>query len=185
MAKKLKILTYPNPILSQKSENVSIPLTQYNIDLIKDMFQTVHKIGVGLAAPQVGENKNIFIIHLSNDEELKREFKNPDFVVINPEIVFYSKIKEKMIEGCLSFPEEYWQIKRSSNIKVKFTTISNITEFLNHIESAKYQKKEMLLKDWVSRIFQHEFDHLNGKLFINMGGIKIDPALLTKDQIID
>lgn len=170
----LEILKYPNKILETKSEVVETPLNTADLELIKNMNKTVQKIGVGLAAPQVGQNKQIFIIHLSEEEDLKKTIKTPDFVVINPIINFYSDAKVDMVEGCLSFPNEYWNISRSKNIKVKFTTILNYTGFLYNNEKPKYGTKELLLKDWVSRIFQHEFDHLMGEIFIKKGGVKIE-----------
>lgn len=183
---KLKIIEHPNPNLERVSQEVQVPLSIEDIQLIKDMFETVQEIGIGLAAPQVNINKQIFIVHLSEDQDLKQLTKNPDFVVINPKILFYSQKRIRMIEGCLSFPNQYWENERPENVKVKYTTIYNLLDVINTNAEPKYGTKEVMLKNWISRVFQHEYDHLYGKLFVNMGGKQIDIEELKGDErIID
>jgi peptide deformylase len=183
----MKILTYPNPILTNKSSEVDLPLSKEDEKVVRKMFEIVKGIGVGLAAPQIGINKRYFIVHLSEDESLTKLKKNsPDFVVINPKILFQSEVESQMIEGCLSFPEEYWKIWRSSNVQVEFTTISNQNDFIDG-KDPKYKKEKFMAKDWLARIFLHEYDHLDGKLFIKRGGIKIKKEDLDDEnsEIID
>lgn len=182
----LKILTYPNSLLEQKASLVKIPLGPEDKSLIKEMYKVVKGIGVGLAAPQVGILKKLFIVHLSEEKELIKESNGqPDFVVINPKITFYSNMESEMIEGCLSFPDEYYKIWRPSSITIEFITIGNLSNFL----SGKYEpvlvKKKLNAKNWLSRILQHEHDHLNGKVFIKMGGVKLDSKELHDEDIID
>jgi peptide deformylase len=186
---KMKILTYPNPILENKSENVNIPLNEADTELIKNMWNSVQKIGVGLAAPQVGVNKNIFIVHMSEDRDMQKGLKESDFVVINPVITFYSELEVEMIEGCLSFPDQYYRIWRPKNIQLKYDTISNFKDFIHKGKSPVYKKQKTIqASGWLSRIIQHEYDHLNGNIFIKKGGIKLsekDLQKLSGGDIID
>jgi peptide deformylase len=182
----MKILTYPNPILDLASEIVKVPLSENELVLIKEMYKTVEEIGVGLAAPQVGVNKQILIINMGKDKDLRKQVKTPNFVVINPSIYFKSDIEAEMVEGCLSFPDEFWQIWRPANVGVEYTTISNFTDFLvNNNTRPVYKKQKVIVKGWLSRILQHEIDHLNGKLFTQMGGKKRAKEKLKKETIVD
>lgn len=170
----MKIYQYPDPILSQISKPVNIPLNTGELDLIREMWQSVQKIGVGLAAPQVGVSKQIFIIHLSEDPDLAKTVKSPDMVIINPKIVFNSEVLTEMVEGCLSFPDEYWKIIRPANVNMEFDTIVNFVDFLKNPKVKPiFSKKIIHAKGWLARIVQHEIDHLTGKLFIKMGGEKL------------
>ena len=95
----LKIVKYPEPVLSQPGE----PVTEFNAELRKlvaDMFETTYASqGIGLAAPQVGVSKRLTVIDLSMGKDPKDKL-----VLINPEIIFSEgKLYEE--EGCLSFPE--------------------------------------------------------------------------------
>jgi len=160
----LSIVTYPDPVLENEAEDVHFPLNAQTKQLIADMWEVVKGKGVGLAAPQVGVSKKICIIHLSEDPDLRKKFKKKaDFVMINPKITFGSELESLMVEGCLSFPDEYYQIWRPANIMVEYYT-----------EEGK--KKTLRAKGWLSRIIQHEVDHLHGKIFIKMGGTKITDA---------
>lgn len=184
----LPILKYPNPILENVSVEVNLPLASNDLELIRQMFATVKDIGVGLAAPQVGVNKRFFIVHLSGDKNLTKESRsNPDFVVINPNITFKSQVQTDLIEGCLSFPEEFYRIIRPSNILIEFTTISNTLQFVKG-EEPIYKKAKLKATNWLARILQHEFDHLEGKIYTKMGGKKLtkrELELEDGDDIID
>jgi peptide deformylase len=148
-----EIVTYPNPILTAGTKDVAFPLDDYTKNVIKDLWTLVKGKGVGLAAPQIGENLNMCIITLSeNPEEAKKE-KIKDFLMINPKITFYSDIKSRMIEGCLSFPDQWFWVIRPSNIVIEY-----------YDENGK--KQIFKAKNWISRIIQHEVDHLQGKIFI-------------------
>jgi peptide deformylase len=166
----LPIITYPNPILENPAKEVSFPLDNETKILIKNMWATVKGIGVGLAAPQVGVSKQICIIHLSEVEKGKRA---KDIVMINPKIVFFSEVENEMVEGCLSFPDEFWKIWRPANIVVEF-------------QDEKGKKHSIRATDWLSRVIQHEIDHLNGDIFIQKGGVKLKADELNhNDDIVD
>lgn len=143
----LNILTNPDPILRKRSKEIDpkIIKTEKFQKFIRDMMHTMKKKdGVGLAAPQIGKNIRIFVIY-NNDLEM---------VIINPEIIKRSWSKEWGEEGCLSVPNTFGKVRRHKKIKCKF-----IDENRNeHI---------MELFGMPARIFQHEFDHLDGILFID------------------
>ncbi len=140
----LKIRKYGDPILGKKAEEVKETTPEIK-ELILNMMEMMQKEhGVGLAAPQVGVAKRIIVVETGN---------GPD-VFINPKIIKKSKEKIIMEEGCLSFPELYFKIKRAKEIKVQ-------TENINGKEL------EIKAEGLLARIFQHEIDHLDGILFID------------------
>lgn len=140
----LEILTYPNPILKQKSIPVSDPTSLEVKQLISDMTQSMraHEHGMAVAAPQVGKSLRIFVIEI--DHEV--------MTFINPEIQKLSGKDVRTEEGCLSFPGKYLPIVRPNKVKIKF------------IDSAG-QKQIMKASGLLSRAIQHENDHLDGILF--------------------
>ncbi len=152
----LKIVKYPEPVLSQPGE----PVTEFNNELRKlvaDMFETTYAAqGVGLAAPQVGVSKRITTIDVSMGKDPKDRL-----VLINPEIIFSEgKLYEE--EGCLSFPDIREKIVRAAKVRIRAQD-----------ENGKWF--EMDGKELLARCMQHEIDHLNGMLFIfRMSGLKRD-----------
>jgi peptide deformylase len=140
----MEILKYPNKILDKKTKKVKNPLDAEVQKLIKDIKETMEKSdGAGLAAPQVGESLRICVIQYGGEA----------FALINPKITSYSREKEIHEEGCLSFPGQFLPIKRSVKIKVRYID-----------ESGKEIKKKA--EGLLSRIMQHEIDHLDGIVFI-------------------
>ena len=143
----LKILKYPDPVLSQPGE----PVTEFNAELRKlvaDMFETTYASqGIGLAAPQVGVSKRLTVIDLSMG-------KNPadKIVLINPEIIS-SEGKLYDEEGCLSFPDIREKVVRAAKVRIR-------------AQDERGKWFEMDGEELLSRCFQHEIDHLNGILFL-------------------
>ena len=181
----MKIITYPNPTLEKQSKEVEIPLKLEDKILISKMYKTVQDKGIGLAAPQVGVSKQICIVVLDPDLADKKD-KKLEFVMINPKLIFKSQVASWMIEGCLSFPEQFYEIERPSNIQVRFQTISNFKEVVKNPETKAVLKTETIkASKWMSRVIQHEVDHLHGNLFIHMGGKKISQQELSGKQVID
>jgi peptide deformylase len=113
--------------------------------IIDDMFETLdfNRNGVGLAAPQVGHNLNLFIIKLPEYQE----------VFINPEIKLDGLLRQSK-EGCLSFPNMEFPVDRREITKIKFY-------------DRNWTYRYMEYKDILSIIIQHEYDHLKGKLIID------------------
>ncbi|MDY0270454.1 peptide deformylase [Trichloromonas sp.] len=148
----LPIVTYGDPILRKKCNNVK-EITENIIILINDMFDTLKNTGgVGLSANQVNIPLNIFIVNYEyNDDFISKVF-------INPNIIEYSDDKQISKEGCLSFPSLYDDVSRSSSIKIEYQDI----DFNNKVDHYSGD---------IARIIQHEYDHLKGVLFID----KINP----------
>ncbi len=146
----LKIIEYGNPILREKSKEVT-KVSKKIKTLITDMLETMYSAnGVGLAAPQVGQNLRIFVIDVSDPEGPidPQIFVNPKIIKVSGAINSY--------EGCLSFPKAYTNVRRYSDVMVKALDI-NGRPFI----------KEAHNGELLARAIQHEFDHLDGKLFID------------------
>lgn len=141
----MKIITYPNSILDQKTEKIRTPLSSDIQKLVIEMRETMRKNnGLGLAAPQVGKPIRLCIV----------EYAKQFYVFINPKITAYSKEKNIAEEGCLSFPEKFLSIERFDKIKVRY---------LNE----KGEHCKLKVNGLIARALQHEIDHLNGIVFIN------------------
>ena len=152
----LKIVKYPEPVLSQPGE----PVTEFNDELrqfVADMFETMYAAqGIGLAAPQVAVSKRVTVIDLSMGKDPEQKL-----VLINPEIISREG-KQYEEEGCLSFPDIREKIQRAFQVRVRAQD-----------EHGKWF--EMDGEELLSRAFQHEIDHLDGMLFIfRMSPLKRD-----------
>ena len=144
-----KILLYPDPLLLMRSAKINI-FDKNLVNLSKDLIDTMYDAdGVGLAAPQIGINKRIFVMDCSSENEEK-----DCRVVINPEIEHASEELGSYKEGCLSIPGITEEISRPKVIKVLYQDVKGV------LQRDTYD-------DLWSICFQHELDHLNGKLFID------------------
>ena len=144
-----KILLYPDPLLLMRSSKINI-FDKNLVNLSKDLIDTMYDAdGVGLAAPQIGINKRIFVMDCSSENEGK-----DCRVVINPEIEHASEELGSYKEGCLSIPGITEEISRPKVIKVLYQDLNGV------LQRDTYD-------DLWSICFQHELDHLNGKLFID------------------
>ena len=144
-----KILLYPDPLLLMRSAKINI-FDKSLVNLSKDLIDTMYDAdGVGLAAPQIGINKRIFVMDCSSENEEK-----DCRVVINPEIEHASEELGSYKEGCLSIPGITEEISRPKVIKVLYQDVNGV------LQRDTYD-------DLWSICFQHELDHLNGKLFID------------------
>lgn len=145
-----KVLKYGTPSLRQPSKEVH-KVSRKIQDLVKDLLDTLYaQNGVGLAAPQIGENYRIFVIDTSSGDEAL----NPR-VFINPKIIKKSGAFISH-EGCLSFPEVYTDVRRYQNVTIKALD--------SHGRPFVLEAKEGSL---LAKAIQHEFDHLDGILFID------------------
>ncbi len=142
------IVIYGDPVLREKAE----PVNEINRDikeLVADMIATIQDAnGLGLAAPQVGVSKRIFIADLSALDltESIRVFINPEILESTGEVV--------LEEGCLSFPGIYQKISRPEIVKIRATDVDG-------------NLFEMEATGMMARAILHEYDHLEGKLFID------------------
>lgn len=152
------IVGLDNPILRKKAIRVTDFGAQFQT-LVDDMIETVIDApGVGLAAPQVAVSQRLIIVRLTDDEESKKEYgenAGKVFVVANPEIVKGSKELVEGVEACLSIPGYFGEVDRHQSITIK---------------GLDRHGKPFRLKanDWLARVFQHEIDHLDGKLYIDI-----------------
>ncbi len=139
------------PVLRQ----VAQPVTRFDKNLqtlIDDMLETMRAApGVGLAAPQVGESRRVFVAEWPEDPEDPSSMQT--YVLINPVIV-RANGEEETEEGCLSVPGYVGEVLRAAEVVVK--------------GKDRYGNKiRLYATDWLARIFQHEIDHLDGILFID------------------
>lgn len=154
----LPIVTYDDPVLREKAAPIT-ENTEALQQLIDDMFETMYNgEGVGLAAPQIGRSIRLFVT--DSDPFTKQEEHTEDvgpMTFINPEIVEDDGQAISMDEGCLSIPGVRETVKRPNQIKVKFL-------------DRDFKPQERVFTEWMSRVFQHELDHINGILFIDYLG---------------
>ncbi|MFA4995542.1 MAG: methionyl-tRNA formyltransferase [Patescibacteria group bacterium] len=152
----LKIKKTNDPILREPVEKVVDFGFEFQ-KFIDDMVETMHKKnGVGLAAPQVGESKNVFICGFEGDKdnEDERKISFPLTVICNPKITNFSSKKCKMVEGCLSFPGMELIINRPEAVTIQ--------------GQDRYGKNIEIKADGLyARAIQHEYDHLNSTLLID------------------
>ncbi len=146
----LELLSYPDPLLAKVCEPVA-EISPEIRQLVQDMSETMYKApGVGLAAPQVGHCIRLFIMDTTNSEE-----PNELRVFINPELELLGDVIISEQEGCLSVPFGYRSnVKRHDSVRIKALDLDG-----NTIEE--------ILTDFPAIVAQHEFDHLDGKLFID------------------
>ena len=155
----LPILRYGSPILKTKALEINESYPKLK-DLLNNMWETMYSAnGVGLAAPQIGLSIRIFIIDtfpFSEQEELSKressELASFKKVFINPKIIEQNGNDWDFNEGCLSIPDIREDVSRKEIIKINF---------LNE----NFENKTLVLKGLKARVFQHEYDHLEGVLF--------------------
>lgn len=161
-----KILEIRNPKLREKSkpvQSVDKKLKQLLQDLCDTIEAQKDPEGVGLAAPQIGQLRRVFVV----------KYKKQTLHFVNPKIVWFSKkTNESMaqkkgvkrgkempyyLEGCLSLPHYYGPVRRAQSVRVKFQVLS----------SGTLVEKEEKFTGFVAQVIQHEVDHLDGILFID------------------
>ncbi len=153
-----KIIQPDNPVLRKKAVRVNSYDKKFQT-LVDDMIETLMAApGVGLAAPQVAISQRLIIVRLPDDDDAKAEFGDEAgklYVVANPEIIKASKTMVEGVEGCLSIPGYVGLVDRHEKI--------TITGF-------DREGKPMRIKTegWQARVFQHEIDHLDGRLYIDI-----------------
>ncbi|WP_293880344.1 MULTISPECIES: peptide deformylase [unclassified Sphingobacterium] len=153
---KLPIVAYGDPVLRKVAEEIDEDYPDLK-KLIDDMFDTMYAAhGVGLAAPQVGLPIRMFVIDATpfaeDDEENKEMLQSFKKVFINPIMVEESGEKWTFGEGCLSIPDINEDVLRHRNIRI------------NYLDE-NFEEHEMDLTGLAARVVQHEYDHIEGKLF--------------------
>ena len=154
----LPIVAYGDPVLKREGEDISADYPDLK-RLIENMFETMYAArGVGLAAPQVGKSIRLFIVDASafveeGDEEYEalKDFKR---TFINPEILEESGEEWGFEEGCLSIPDIREDVLRQPDITMRYVD----EDFVEHTET---------FTGLAARVIQHEYDHIEGVLFID------------------
>ncbi|HXP49629.1 MAG TPA: peptide deformylase [Bacteroidia bacterium] len=160
----LPIIAYGDAVLKKKAQDITPDYPELQ-KVIQNMFDTMHNAkGVGLAAPQIGLSIRLFIVDASayaedqEEEEEKKKLNDFKKIFINPVIIDENGKEWKFNEGCLSIPTIREDVERKPNIRIKYVD----ENFKPHDE--KYDGVR-------ARILQHEYDHIEGILFID----KINP----------
>lgn len=151
----LPIYIYGQPVLRKVAQD--IPTDYPNLkELIQDMFETnTASDGVGLAAPQIGKAIRVVVIDLDVLSEDLPEYKDFRHAYINAHILEYDDSEtETMEEGCLSLPAIHERVTRAKRIHVQYL-------------DENLQPHDEWVDGYLARVMQHEFDHLEGKMFID------------------
>jgi peptide deformylase len=140
----LDIRVLGDPVLRKPTKRVT-EVTDELRKLIADMFETMYAAeGIGLAAPQVGRSERLAVVDVEGRK----------FTLINPEIVSTNDSPDKAEEGCLSIPDIYGDVERPVEVTIRATDENG-------------NQYEETARELLGRCFQHEIDHLDGKLFID------------------
>ncbi len=144
------ILIHPDPRLKKVCEPVT-EITPELGRLAEDMLQTMYDApGVGLAAPQVGVTKRMLVMDCVKDPEQSAR----PMVLINPVVTWASEDMATYEEGCLSIPDQYAEIERPAEVRVRWTGLDG------------KEHEDHFTRLWATCV-QHEIDHLDGRLFID------------------
>lgn len=151
---QLPIYAYGHPVLNKIASEISKEEFAQFGNFVNDMFDTMYKSnGVGLAAPQVGRSIRLFVVDtiqvkddLKIENPIKKAFINPEIIEEWGELWGYE-------EGCLSFPDINASVERPENVRIKYMD----ENYIEHIE---------VFNGFNARVIQHEYDHLDGILFI-------------------
>lgn len=149
----LPIVLYGDPVLQRRAQEIPADFPELDT-LIENMFDTMYAAsGIGLAAPQIGQSWRLFVL----DAELADEalYKGQKRVFINPLILEESGDPWPYAEGCLSIPEIRGDVNRRATVRLRY-------------EDAQRVLHEESFDGMLARIIQHEYDHLEGRLFIDL-----------------
>ena len=149
---KRPILIHPDPRLKKVCEPIA-SITPELGKLAEDMLETMYDApGVGLAAPQIGITRRLIVLDCEKAPDAPRPL-----VMFNPEITWSSEDRSTYEEGCLSIPDQYAEVQRPAEVRVKWLGLDG------------KEAEEQFAGLWATCV-QHEIDHLNGKLFIDYLG---------------
>ena len=151
----LPIYIYGQPVLRKVADDITPDYPQLK-DLISDMWETLAESdGIGLAAPQIGKPIRLSVIDLDVLSEDLPEYKDFRRVYINPHIIEYDESKtDTSEEGCLSLPAIHEKVVRPTRIHVEW-------------DDEAFQHHDEWVEGYLARVMQHEFDHLDGKMFVD------------------
>lgn len=149
------VFLYGSPVLRKVAVEIPTDFKELN-ELTDSLFETMyHSDGIGLAAPQIGKSLRIFVVDASPLEEDDPSLKDFKKVFINPTIISREGDLSAFNEGCLSIPDIREDVERESAIKIRYC-------------DRDFNYKEEYYEGIAARIIQHEYDHLEGRLFIDL-----------------
>ncbi|MBP2691028.1 MAG: peptide deformylase [Muribaculaceae bacterium] len=151
---KLPVYLYGHPVLRKVSEPIDAEYPDLKV-LIEDMYACMYASeGVGLAAPQIGRNIKLIVIDASPFGEDFPECADRKLTLINPELEVLEGDKVTRGEGCLSLPGIYENVSRVEHIRLRWL-------------DENFEAHDEEISGFLARIVQHEYDHLDGKLYID------------------
>ncbi len=150
----LPVTVYGNPVLRKVGKDID-PDYEGLQQLIENMWETLyHAEGIGLAAPQVGKPIRLFMIDLDPLSEEYPEYKGLKKVFINAHILEREGEEVTDEEGCLSLPGIRENVPRKDRIRIQYM-------------DENFKEYDEVYEGWAARVIQHEYDHIDGKLFID------------------
>lgn len=150
---KLPIVAYGDPILKKKGLEVTPETAPDLKQLVEDMFETMYAArGVGLAAPQIGKSLRLFVIDATPFDDDEPELKDFKKVFVNAQIVDETGEEWCFNEGCLSIPDIREDVYRKPVVRIAY-------------QDENGEQHEDTFKGLAARVIQHEYDHIEGKLF--------------------
>jgi peptide deformylase len=155
---KLPIYAYGHPILRKETDEIDENYPDLK-KLLKDMFDTMyHSKGMGLAAPQIGRNIRLFLVDTEQLDSDDRDEDAAEFIketFINPIILDESGKNWEYEEGCLSIPDVRGSVSRKPKVRIEYY-------------DANFELKDKIFDGITARVIQHEYDHLEGILFVDL-----------------
>lgn len=151
----LPIYIYGQPVLRKVAQDITPDYPELK-QLISDMWETLFQSeGIGLAAPQIGRDIRLVVIDLDPLKDDYPEYEGFRKVYINAHIVEYDETETvSSEEGCLSLPAIHEKVVRPTRIRVQWM-------------DEEFQQHDEWIEGYLARVMQHEFDHLDGKMFID------------------
>ncbi|MCP4913477.1 MAG: peptide deformylase [Oligoflexia bacterium] len=153
-----KVIRMGHPTLRQVAKEFTKEeiLSEETKQLIQDMHDTMMaESGIGIAAPQINVPKSVAIIGIENDNERYPDADPYELItVFNPKITVLDNEEQAFFEGCLSVPGLRGLVKRPRKVKIEYLDM-------------EANKQEIIAEDFVATVFQHEIDHLIGKLYVD------------------
>ena len=151
----LPIYTYGQPVLRKVADDITAAYPDLK-QLISDMWETLFQSeGIGLAAPQIGRDIRLVVIDLVPLSDDMPEYKDFRRVYVNPHILEYDESETSSSEeGCLSLPAIHEKVIRPTRIHVQWL-------------DENFESHDEWVSGYLARVMQHEFDHLDGKMFID------------------
>jgi peptide deformylase len=156
----LPVYLYGQPILRKVTKDISPDYPDLKT-LLDNMFETMYNAdGVGLAAPQIGLEDRILVIDLTPHADTDPSFKDFKKVFINAHIVERDGEEESAEEGCLSIPGIREKVPRKNRIRIRYA-------------DENFQSHDEVYEGYIARVIQHEYDHLEGVMFVDhISGIR-------------